>query len=89
MIDAYKVPALNRLNRIEGQIRGLKKMVENEEYCIDVITQALAIKRALSAVEGLILKNHLSTHVLHQIKHGDEKKAVDELISVYKLSKKE
>ena len=88
MIDIYKKQALNRLNRLEGQIRGLKKMVENEEYCVDVITQSLAITRALSAVNDLLLKNHLSTHVVHQIKSGDDKKAVAELVQVYKLSKR-
>lgn len=89
MMEAYKKPALDRLNRIEGQIRGLKKMVENDEYCVDVITQVLAVKRALSAVEDVVLQNHLSTHVVHQIKHGEEETAVRELNRIYKLSKRQ
>lgn len=89
MMEAYKKPALNRLNRIEGQVRGLKKMVENEEYCVDIITQVLAVKRALSAVEDVVLQNHLATHVVHQIKHGEEDTAVRELNKIYKLSKRQ
>ncbi len=63
-------------------------MVEDEKYCIDIITQASAIKEALSGIEDLILENHLTTHVIHQIKHGDEKKAVTEILKVYKLKRK-
>jgi CsoR family transcriptional regulator, copper-sensing transcriptional repressor len=78
----------NRLRRVEGQTRGLQKMVDGEKYCIDIITQSSAIRRALSAVEDLMLENHLSEHVIHQIQQGKEKKAVDEIISVFKKSKK-
>ena len=63
-------------------------MVEEEKYCIDIINQSLAVKEALSGVEDLILENHLSTHVIEQIKSGKEAKATKEILSVYKLSKK-
>jgi len=78
----------NRLNRIEGQVRGLQKMVQDEKYCIDVITQAQAIKSAMGAFETLMLKNHLETHVMHQMKHDEEDKAIDEILKVYKVSQK-
>lgn len=78
----------NRLKRIEGQVRGLQKMVDGDTYCIDIITQASAVRHALSSLENAILENHLSTHVIEQIKEGKTKKAVDEILSVYKLSKK-
>jgi len=78
----------NRLRRVEGQVRGLQKMVDEDQYCIDIITQSSAIRSALSAVEDLMLENHLSEHVIHQMKQGQEKKAVDEIISVFKKSKK-
>ena len=77
-----------RLKIIEGQIRGLQKMVENEEYCIDIIRQSSAAKQALSGIEDLILENHLSTHVIEQIKSGNTKKPKEEIIQIYKLSKK-
>lgn len=64
-------------------------MVDNEEYCIDIITQSLAVKQALAGVEDLILENHLSTHVIEQIKTGKEEKAIKEIMSIYnKVSKK-
>ncbi|PIP87300.1 hypothetical protein COW81_01110 [Candidatus Campbellbacteria bacterium CG22_combo_CG10-13_8_21_14_all_36_13] len=78
----------NRLRRIEGQVRGIQKMVNKDTYCIDVITQLSAIRKALSAVEDLMLENHLSMHVVEQIKGGNHKRAVDEIMSVYKVSKK-
>ncbi len=78
----------NRLKRVEGQVRGLRKMVEEEKYCIDVITQSSAIRSALSAVEDLMLENHLSEHVIHQMKQGQSDRAVEEIISVFKKAKK-
>lgn len=63
-------------------------MVEEEKYCIDIITQSSAIKEALSGIENLMLENHLSTHVLQQIKDGKEKKAIQEVLKVYKLAQK-
>jgi CsoR family transcriptional regulator, copper-sensing transcriptional repressor len=83
-----KKKAARRLNIIQGQLKGLAKMVDEEKYCVDIITQASAIKEALSGVEDLVLENHLSTHVLHQIKNGNEQKAVSEILKVYKLAQK-
>lgn len=76
----------NRLRRIEGQVRGLAQMVEREEYCIDIMTQSNAIKKALTGVEDLLLVNHLTTHVVDQMKGGKEKKAIEEIARVYKLA---
>ncbi len=83
-----KSRVIRRLKIIEGQIRGLQSMVDKEEYCVDIITQSSAIKEAISSIENLILENHLSTHVLEQMKSGKEKKAVDEILKVYKLAQK-
>ncbi len=83
-----KSRAIRRLKIIEGQIRGLQSMVDKEEYCVDIITQSSAIKEAISSIENLILENHLSTHVLEQMKSGKEKKAVDEILKIYKLAKR-
>lgn len=88
MDKKIKSRALRRLKILEGQVRGLQKMVENEEYCIDIINQSLAIKQALSGVEDLLLENHLTTHVIDQMKTGKESKAVQEILAVYKVSKK-
>jgi len=79
--------AMRRLKIIEGQIRGLQKMVIEGKYCIDIITQTSAVKKALSNVEDIILEDHLSTCTIKQIKDKKESKAVKEILSVYKLSK--
>ena len=83
-----KTKALRRLKLIEGQVRGLQKMVEEEKYCVDIITQSSAVKEALLGVQDILLKNHLTTHVIHQIKHGKESQAVAEILKVYKLAQK-
>lgn len=77
-----------RLSIIEGQIRGLRELVANGAYCIDVITQTSAAKQALSGVEDILLENHLSTCAVNQIKKGHEEKAVEEIIKVYKLKRR-
>jgi DNA-binding FrmR family transcriptional regulator len=83
-----KTKALRRLSLIRGQVEGLRKMVDEERYCVDIITQSSAIKEALTGVENLILENHLSTHVLEQIKGGKEKKAIEEILKIYKLAQR-
>jgi len=88
MKKEIKKNVTNRLRRVEGQVRGLQKMVDEDQYCIDIITQSSAIRSALSAVEDLMLENHLSEHVIHQMRQGQEKKAISEIISVFKKSKK-
>ena len=88
MRNDIKHRSLHRLKIIEGQIRGLQKMVEEDKYCIDIITQASAIKEALSSVEDLLLENHLGTHVIHQIKNGNEQQATEEILKIYKLKRK-
>ena len=88
MKTGIKKQVRNRLNRIQGQVAGLSRLVENDTYCVDIITQAQAIKSALSAVESLMLKNHLETHVVEQMRGKNQKKAVEEILKVYKVSQK-
>lgn len=88
MKKELKTKAERRLKIIEGQVRGLQKMVADEKYCVDIITQVEAIKEALSSTANIILENHLATHVAHQIKHGQEKKAAEEMLKIYKLAQK-
>lgn len=88
MNNEIKAKALRRLKIIEGQLRGIQKMVIDDVYCIDIITQASATKEALSSVEDLLLENHLQTHVIHQIKDGKETQATEEILKVYKLKRK-
>jgi DNA-binding FrmR family transcriptional regulator len=80
-----KPKLLNRLNRIEGQVRGISKMVEADRYCIDVITQVQAVRAALRRVEDEVLKDHLDHCVTSALASGDEREAREkaaELIAV-------
>ena len=83
-----KKRVIRRLSLIRGQIQGLASMVEEERYCVDIITQSSAIKEALSGVEDLMLENHLTTHVIEQMRSGKAKKATDEILKIYKLAQK-
>lgn len=78
--------SLSRLSRIEGQVRGVSRMIEEERYCIDILTQLRAIKAALNKVENEILKDHADHCVADAIKSGDEaeqRKKLDELIDLF------
>jgi len=83
-----KKRALRRLKIIEGQVRGLQAMVEREEYCVHIINQSMAVREALSRVEDLILENHITTHVVAQMRGSKSDQAVREILTLHKLSKK-
>lgn len=87
-MNQTKQKLVQRLKIIEGQVRGLQEMLSDDKYCIDVITQTSAIKRALSGVEDVLLENHLGTCVVDQIKKGKQSTAVDEILKVYRLKRK-
>jgi CsoR family transcriptional regulator, copper-sensing transcriptional repressor len=85
MEDDVKRKCAQRLSRIEGQVRGLARMVEEERYCIDIMTQIAAVQAALRKVEDELLKSHVSHCVEHAIKSGnaeDQRQKVAELIEV-------
>ncbi len=82
---------VNRLNRIEGQVRGIAKMVEEDRYCMDILTQMQAVKSALSKVESQILKDHAACCVAEAISSGDEgeqKEKFDELVDLFEKMKR-
>ena len=72
---------INRLNRIEGQVRGIKKMVENDTYCTDILIQVSAVTAALNSFNKVLLANHIRTCVSDDIRAGKEE-TVDELVKV-------
>lgn len=78
--DAEFKKLMNRLSRIEGQVRGVKGMLEKDAYCIDIITQVAAIQSALAGFNKALLKEHISTCVVEDVKQGKEEK-VEELIN--------
>ena len=78
---------LNRLNRIEGQIRGIKSMVEDERYCVDILTQVSAVQAALNSFNKVLLSSHIKSCVVEQIQDGNLE-AVDELcMTIQKVMK--
>jgi DNA-binding FrmR family transcriptional regulator len=89
MIQDIKKRSLHRAKILEGQMRGLQKMIENEDYCMDIVTQSLAIQKSLGSLNKLILENHLRTHVTDMMSSGSEQSketAIDDLLKLYELS---
>ena len=72
---------ITRLNRIEGQIRGIRKMVEEDAYCVDVLTQVSAAKCSLNSFSKVLLANHITTCVTEDVREGNTEK-VEELVKV-------
>lgn len=88
MIADLKKRALHRSRILEGQMRGLQKMIDNEDYCMDIITQSLAIQKSLGSLNKLIVENHLRTHVTEMFEAGGEQQdvAIAELLKVFELN---
>ena len=78
--------ALRRLKRVEGQVAGIQRMVEERRYCMDIVNQLSAVEAALHKVAALVLRNHMETCVLSAFRspdEGDVKQKIDELMRVY------
>ena len=88
MIKDIKQRALHRAKILEGQMRGVQKMIENEDYCMDTLTQSLAIQKSIGSLNKLILENHVRTHIKENLSSKskkDQEKAVEELLNLYSL----
>ncbi|WP_438352396.1 metal-sensitive transcriptional regulator [Microbacterium sp. CJ88] len=90
MIENIKKRALHRTSILEGQLRGLSKMIENEDYCMDIIAQSRAIEKALESLNRLLLENHLRTHVTDMFESGGEERdqAVAELLKAFDFDRR-
>tara|TARA_R110000772_G_scaffold41357_10_gene96044 strand:+ start:2257 stop:2532 length:276 start_codon:yes stop_codon:yes gene_type:complete len=91
MAGENTVKKVNRLKRIEGQVRGIAQMLEDDRYCMDILTQMQAVKSALSKVESQILKDHAACCVAEAISSGDEneqKEKFDELVDLFEKMKR-
>jgi DNA-binding FrmR family transcriptional regulator len=88
MIADIKKRALHRSRILQGQLRGLERMIDNEEYCVDIITQSLAIQKSLRSLNKLLVENHLRTHVTDMFEAGGDEReaAVTELLTVFELT---
>ena len=78
---------INRLNRIEGQIRGIKGMIEKEAYCTDILTQVSGVNAALNSFNRVLLSNHIKTCVINDIREGKEETVDELLVTLQKLMK--
>lgn len=77
---------LKRLNYIEGHIGGIRKMVEQDKYCVDILRQTFAVRKAIEKLEALILEQHLQTCVPEGIREGKEEAVIAELVQLYNLA---
>lgn len=89
MNQELKKRALHRAKILEGQMRGIQKMIENEDYCMDILTQNLALQKSIGSLNKLVLENHIRTHIQQNLSSGSEEArdtAIEELLALYELS---
>ncbi len=84
--DSEKAPLLNRLSRIEGQVRGLRQMISDDRYCGDEVQQANAITAAIRELTMLIIAQHLEAGVDFAVKHGEAGAAISDMIGVLRAA---
>ncbi|MCC6618130.1 MAG: metal-sensitive transcriptional regulator [Chloroflexi bacterium] len=87
-MDQHKRDVLNRLATIEGHLKSVRRMVEDDRYCVDILRQTYAVERALQKAEAAILQNHLRTCVPAAVRDGREQEITDELFELFELSRK-
>ena len=80
--------ALKRLNYIEGHLGGIRRMIEEDTYCVDVLKQTYAVRRAIEKLEGILLDGHLHTCVIEGVKDGRDEQVIGELLELYELANK-
>ncbi len=88
MLPEAKTDALKRLSYIEGHLSGIRKMLEGDKYCVDVLKQTYAVRRAIEKMESILLEGHLHTCVVEGIRDGRENEVVEELKDLYVLANK-
>ncbi|MFH1141667.1 MAG: metal-sensitive transcriptional regulator [Chloroflexota bacterium] len=85
MLPDVKEGALKRLNYVDGHLAGIRRMIEEDKYCVDVLKQTHAVRRAIQKIEAMILEGHLHTHVLEGVRIGHDQQVLDELMELYNL----
>ena len=88
MQDSTRAESLKRLRYIEGHLNGVRRMIEEDAYCVDILKQSFAVRRALEKLEQLMLEGHLRTCVVEGIRDGREEQVVGELKELYELANK-
>jgi DNA-binding FrmR family transcriptional regulator len=85
-MKAEKQEVLKRLSYIEGHLSGIRKMIEEDKYCVDILHQTYAVRKAIEKLEALILEGHLYSCVPEGIKGGRETEVIAELVQLYNLA---
>ena len=85
-MQADKQDVLKRLSYIEGHLNGIRKMIEEDKYCVDVLRQTYAVRKAIEKMEALILEKHLQTCVPEGITNGRQDAVIEELMQLYNLA---
>lgn len=83
---AEKQEVLKRLNYIEGHLGGIRKMIEEDKYCVDILRQTYAVRKAIEKLEGLLLESHLQTCVPEGMASGKGEEVIEELVQLYNLA---
>ncbi|MDA0596257.1 MAG: metal-sensitive transcriptional regulator [Chloroflexi bacterium] len=78
--------AIKRLSYIEGHLAGVKKMVEEDRYCVDILRQTFAVRRAIQKLESQLIDGHLRTCVVDGVKQGREEQVLSELVELYEIA---
>ena len=86
MLPAVKDDALKRLRYVSGHLDGVRRMIEADSYCVDVLKQTFAIRRAIEKLEGVLLDGHLRTCVVAGVKEGREEQVLTELRELYEVA---
>lgn len=80
--------ALKRLSYIEGHLSGVRRMIDEEQYCVDILKQTYAVRRAIEKMEALLLDGHLHTCVVEGVRDGREEQVIGEMLELYELANK-
>lgn len=83
MEDSVQSEVLKRLRFVEGHLEGVRRMIERDEYCVDILKQTHAVRKAIEKVEGMLLEGHLRTCVVEGMRDGRQDQVVKELIDLY------
>jgi len=88
VLSDVKKDSIKRISYIEGHITGIRRMLEQDQYCVDVLKQTFAVRRAIEKLEHKIMSGHLRTHVTEGIRGGREDAVLEELLDIYALASK-
>ena len=86
VVPEARQDALKRLNYIDGHLAGIRRMVEQDKYCVDILKQSFAVRRAIQKMEMTLLEGHLHSCVIEGVREGREETVLEELLQLYALS---